>query len=439
MTEFRIKKLSLEGFRGFKKSELLFPDSNILLLIGNNGKGKSSILDSIALLLSDFVKHITDENGKDNIIIQKTDINNSVQKTIIEGTFEAINEIFSIRLSSQLEFLKDITSKDAKKAYTEFVFKMKHAQVLPNYPILVYYKSNRFFKPAKELKLDLSSILSSEKTNTSIYSNALSSRDMTFEDFQTWFRFEEDIENDQIRRLKDFKKTNPKLEAIRMAIKSFFNNLEDTNRLFSELRVERVGAKSKLKIKKGFEDFEIAQLSDGERMLLLLICDVARRLTLANNAQFITQPLNINFLQGSGIVLIDEIDMHLHPKWQRNVLRAMTKTFPNIQFIATTHSPQVLSRVQRESVRVLDDGKILMISSNPIGRDANAILEEIQQVPKRPKEIETLIDSYYASINNNEFETANAFKNQLLVYLDSEDPVFARANAMIERKKMLMP
>ena len=174
-------------------------------------------------------------------------------------------------------------------------------------------------------------------------------------------------------------------------------------------------------------------------MLLLLICDVARRLTLANNAQFITQPLNINFLQGSGIVLIDEIDMHLHPKWQRNVLRAMTKTFPNIQFIATTHSPQVLSRVQRESVRVLDDGKILMISSNPIGRDANAILEEIQQVPKRPKEIETLIDSYYASINNNEFETANAFKNQLLVYLDSEDPVFARANAMIERKKMLMP
>ena len=438
MTEFRIKKLSLEGFRSFKKSEMIFPDSNVLLLIGNNGKGKSSILDSIALLLSDFVKRITDENGKDNLTIQNTDINihSSTKRTIIEGAFEAINEIFSIRLSNQLEFLKDSSSKNSNKAYTDFIIKMKN--VPRNFPILVYYKSNRFFKSAKELKLDLSSILSSGKTNVSIYSNAFSSRDMTFEDFQTWFRFEEDIENDQIRRLKDFKLTNPKLEAIRAAIKSFFNNLEDTKRLFSELRVERVGAKSKFMIKKGSEDFEIAQLSDGEKMLLLLICDIARRLTLANYVQSITQPFNFNFLQGSGIVLIDEIDMHLHPKWQRNVLRALTKTFPNIQFIATTHSPQVLSRVQRESVRVLDDGKILMISSNPIGRDANAILEEIQQVPKRPKEIEILIDSYYANINNNEFEAANAFKNQLLDYLDNEDPVFARANAMIERKKMLM-
>ena len=68
----------------------------------------------------------------------------------------------------------------------------------------------------------------------------------------------------------------------------------------------------------------------------------------------------------------------------------------------------------------------------------NAILEEIQQVSKRPNEIEILIDSYFSQINGNDFDTATVYKKQLLDYLDREDPIFSRGDAMLERKKMLM-
>ena len=435
MNTFRIKSLSLEGFRSFKKTELVFPESNVLLLIGNNGKGKSSILDSIAILLSDFVKRIRDtSNGKNGLSIQRNDVSQAESKTIIKGGFEDDEQAFYIRLTNSLEF-----SKNKDTDYTNFVIKFKHRVSFSNLPILVYYKSNRFFKPAKDFRPNLL-YNTSENAPFSCYDNAFSNLDITFEDFQTWFRLEEDEETEAMRRLQDFASTNYKLDNIRKCIKLFFTNLEDHETSFSDLRVLRTGAKSKLVIKKDGLEFELEQLSDGERMLLLLVCDIARRLGIAHQVDYITGGLLKTFdpLSGSGIVLIDEIDMHLHPKWQRNVLPALIKTFPNIQFIATTHSAQVLSRAQRDSIRVLDNGKILAVSSNPIGRDANAILEEIQQVSKRPNEIEMLIDSYFARINNNDFEAASGFKKQLLGYLDTEDPVFARGNAMMERKKMLM-
>jgi predicted ATP-binding protein involved in virulence len=424
MSAFRINKLSLEGFRSFNKSELVFPKSNVLLLIGNNGKGKSSILDSIALLLGDFTYQVNNPDTIANIELKESDINTNSKEATIRGDFELNKSDFSLVVSTNKKS-DSLTYKEREKA---FIDRQILLYQIEQYPIVVYYRSYRFFKSAETLKDNETN----QGFNKPIYSdNGLSQQNLDFTDFQTWFRLEEDIENDQIRRSKDFKMTNPNLDVIRACVKSFFENLDNADTSFSDLRVERIGTKFQLVIKKESTEFALEQLSDGEKMLLLLVCDIARRLT---QHYFVYQ----NPLECSGIVLIDEIDMHLHPKWQRNVLPALTKTFPNIQFIATTHSAQVISRVQRDSIRVLDAGKILMVSSNPIGRDANAILEEIQQVSKRPKEIEELIEAYFENINNNDFKAAEEYGIQLLNHLDKEDPVFARATSMIERKKMLM-
>jgi predicted ATP-binding protein involved in virulence len=424
MSAFRINKLSLEGFRSFNKSELVFPKSNVLLLIGNNGKGKSSILDSIALLLSDFTNQISSPDVNTNIELRESDINTNSKEATIKGDFKLNKNDFTIAISTNKKS-DSLTPEEREKALIDMQMLLYQTE---QYPIVVYYKSYRFFKSAETLK--------NNETNQSFnkpsyIDNAFSQQYLDFTDFQTWFRLEEDIENDQIRRSKDFKMTNPNLDVIRACVKSFFENLDNADTSFSELRVERIGTNFKLVIKKEATEFALEQLSDGEKMLLLLICDIARRLTQRNFP-------NQHPLKCSGIVLIDEIDMHLHPKWQRNVLPALTKTFPNIQFIATTHSAQVISCVQRDSIRVLDAGKILMVSSNPIGRDTNAILEEIQKVSKRPKEIEDLIEAYFENINNNDFKAAEDYGTQLLNHLDKEDPVFARATSMIERKKMLM-
>ena len=136
-------------------------------------------------------------------------------------------------------------------------------------------------------------------------------------------------------------------------------------------------------------------------------------------------------------MLIDEIELHLHPQWQREVLPALQKTFPNIQFIVTTHSPQVLSRVHRDDIFILKDDQLYKPSSNPIGRDSSDILDEIMEVTKRPQEIQELSDKYFSLLNRKLFEEAQTIRNQLLDKLDSKDPLFIRADAMITRMQLL--
>ncbi|WP_309143275.1 AAA family ATPase [Nostoc sp. CHAB 5836] len=114
---------------------------------------------------------------------------------------------------------------------------------------------------------------------------------------------------------------------------------------FSKLRVRRSPLRMTV-IKQG-EELIVNQLSDGEKCLLAMVGDLARRLAIAN-------PSLPDPLQGSGVVLIDEIELHLHPKWQREIIPALTRTFPNCQFIVTTHSPQVISQVKPEGIYILE-------------------------------------------------------------------------------------
>ena len=133
--------------------------------------------------------------------------------------------------------------------------------------------------------------------------------------------------------------------------------------------------------------------------MLSLVVDIARRLAIAN-------PSLDNKLEGEGIVLIDEIDLHLHPQWQRKLLPALTHTFPNIQFIVTTHSPQVLSHLPKESVFLLEDNKISDQEIYTEGRDSNSILLDAFQVPEIDKEYEVEIKEIYNLISKYDVENA---------------------------------
>ncbi len=146
---------------------------------------------------------------------------------------------------------------------------------------------------------------------------------------------------------------------------------------FSDLRIQRTPMR--MLVRKGKRDLVIDQLSDGEKCLLAMTGDLARRLALANPAM--KDPLHAR-----GIVLIDEIDLHLHPTWQRQVIPALTSTFPHCQFVASTHSPQVIGSVPKESVKLLEDGQLVEKLPHTLGRDANAILSEIMDVPPHPLE-----------------------------------------------------
>ena len=190
-------------------------------------------------------------------------------------------------------------------------------------------------------------------------------------DFRAFFEWYRDKEADEILRAREYENyeyNDPALTCVRRAIEAMIGNV-------SGLRIKRNPVR--MVVDKSGKEICVDMLSDGEKCTLALLGDLARRLVLANpNAE--------NPLEGEGIVLIDEIELHMHPSWQRRILHVLREVFPNIQFIVTTHSPQVLGEVNDEYVIVsleLDsDGNGIARTGirRMDGFDSNMILEEYE-------------------------------------------------------------
>ena len=150
---------------------------------------------------------------------------------------------------------------------------------------------------------------------------------------------------------------------------------------------------------------DVNQLSQGEKSLLALVGDIARRLAILN-------PSLDNPLHGEGVVLIDEVDLHLHPKWQQNLIDKLTQTFPNVQFILTTHSPHIVSDNPDVLVYILDDGELRQYR-NSYGEDANTLLNGVFGVSERTPEIAEKFHKVGDYISNNELDKAKELIDEL--------------------------
>jgi predicted ATP-binding protein involved in virulence len=167
--------------------------------------------------------------------------------------------------------------------------------------------------------------------------------------------------------------------------------------------------------------------------LLALAGDLARRLAIAN-------PSLSNPLEGTGIVLIDEIELHLHPRWQRGIITKLTQTFPNCQFIVTTHSPQVVADVKPENIYLLKSTSNGITAQHPdasFGRDSNRILEDLMGVPERPEDIKNELRNLFRLIDNGDLAAARQLQQRLEELIGESEPDFARAEVLIRRKEVL--
>lgn len=225
----------------------------------------------------------------------------------------------------------------------------KNEQV--NLPLSVYYPVSR---AVLDIPLEISKNYSFDLL--SAYDESLTGI-ANFKVFFEWFREREDLENERLVRralalirlvglenLTDDEKIkeiefnfDKQIEVVRVALKKLFPG-------FSNFKIRRDPLR--MEVEKNGKTVTINQLSDGEKCLIALVGDLARRMAIANST--IENPL-----EGHGIVLIDEIDLHLHPKWQRTVVSKLTEVFPNCQFLISTHSPQVINQVQPENLFIL--------------------------------------------------------------------------------------
>ena len=374
----KIKSLHISNFRGLHNIDIDELDNQSNLFVGINGAGKSSILDAVSCLLSRYTKRIVSLNGLGGNDIALDD----VSITAKEGATISLttDENVTWTLYRSREFVKE--GKSDLSQLNQYLKEVRN-QIVHNpqtsLTVIAHYKVSRAVAsiPLKIRKYKSTAL------PIEAYANALDGNAL-FRDFFSWFREEEDLENERIRDTRNYR--DPGLEAIRKAMYSIFPE-------YTDMRVKR--HPQSLQLRKGDKQLKLNQLSDGEKCYIALVCDLTRRLTLANPS--LSDPL-----QGEGIVLIDEIDLHLHPQWQLSVITKLTSTFPNCQFIFTTHSPIVASDTKGK-VFGLEDGNIIPLRT--FGRNADTILAEIFRVPNPRNEfIQGLINDAYNAIHSNNHE-----------------------------------
>lgn len=430
----RIEKLHIQNFRGLQEIILNLPQTNLAVFIGINGAGKSSILDCMAIMLAQFVARLRNSK-KLEVRFTENDI-----KVKSDSTVNTITILTEQKESLSWKMVQERVYKQDKSNYDEINYYVKRLQENlknhsdSNLPVMVYYQTHRMvFKNPYTFRSKSSKKVKKEIHNQFYaYEKAFSTGVNDFQDFFDWFKEEEDYENEiRLRESRDYR--NPKLEIVRRAIINFLERFSSSH--FSDLRVERsttnrdfysdqVLSQPSLTITKNGQKLRLEQLSDGEKMLLMLVTDLARRLAIAN-------PSSNDALSGEGIVLIDEIDLHLHPQWQRNVIRSLTQTFPNCQFLVSTHSPQVLSGVRRENVFILENSQLVENTPHTYGKDSNSILYELMNVKERPDEVQQQINRCFQLIDDGRLKAAKSALNELSNLLGENDSEVVRANTLI--------
>ncbi len=179
-----------------------------------------------------------------------------------------------------------------------------------------------------------------------------------------------------------------------------------------------------------FENGHVApwsELSDGYHVFIALVADIARRAVMLNEFDGADAPARVE-----GVVLIDELDLHLHPRWQRVALPGLRSAFPRLQFVVTTHSPQVLSSAENRQVRRLVDGKLQEYPVFVEGRDTNAILREHMHTDDRDAEGTRALQELHDFIDQGRGEEAGKRYHDLLARWGDLDPALIWARALMD-------
>ena len=170
-----------------------------------------------------------------------------------------------------------------------------------------------------------------------------------------------------------------------------------------------------------------SEMSDGYHVFFALVADIARRAVMLNQFEAAEAPARIE-----GVVLIDELDLHLHPRWQREALRHLCETFPRLQFVVTTHSPQLLGSAENRQVRRLVDGSLQEGAVLVEGKDTNSILREYMHTEDRDVEGTRALQELHNRIDRGRLEEARELYEELLTRWGDLNPALIRARALMD-------
>ena len=382
--------LKLRNFKGIAELDLTL-DESLTLLAGVNGAGKTSVLQALLAAVTYVWHHISYH-------YPMLEFQENVVRAGSAGTEIALELELPGQSTRELRMTVDGTVPCFDGGWLKLAHAFKEFE--RSLPLVVYYEQNRVARANSSWR-DIS-VSSSQNRKTSLHTTISSPSE-----FKAWFFEKEADEGIEIQQRRDLNYADPELVAVRKLLKPLNG--------FTAVRSRKTPDRSErtLFLVKDGAEVPFDSLSGGEQAFFLLTADLARRLMLAAPSPSTTLET------APGIVCIDEIELHLHPAWQKKILRTLMDTFPACQFVVTTHSPQVIGGVEAHHVRLLEPAENgVRTVSQPIatkGRDSNYVLEGILDTPERDDEVSKLFDEFDRLIDARELENAS----QVLDMLDN--------------------
>ena len=415
----RVTRLKLANVRAIEAAEFNFrPDFN--LVAGINGAGKTTVLDALAVCLSHFVRRVNRLRG--NVVRFDTiDIRMGTDALDVECEIESGER--NARYGYMLHKSRESTVPREDKAglpREQTHDTPERAELIGGpppvstcdepggLPLAILFSTNRSVPseraPAKSA--------ATGGVNAAFSGALMGRRELRLVEFEAWMRVQEALSSER-----------PAAQRVLAAFKTALR------RFLPDYRNLRLGGESVtgsfLRIDRGAATLPLEQLSDGERGVLAMVLDLTRRLAQANPAM--ENPTE----EAEAVVLIDEIELHLHPEWQRRIVENLTKTFPKCQFIATTHSPQVIGEVPHDRIHIMSDGEVYS-PTHSFGVDSSRVLEEIMDTNPRTKKVKDLLSEISRAIGDDRYDDARTLLADLAKHLGEDDPEVTRIRILLD-------
>ena len=415
----RVTSLKLANLRAIKAAEFHFqPGFN--LLVGVNGVGKTTVLDALAVCLSTVVRR-ANRVRRYAVSFDIADMRMGADALDVECVIESGEE--NARYGYMLHTPRERTVAREEKAgmpreqvhdtpgKAEFVGEPPPAATGDEpggRPLAILFSTNRAVPseraPAKS---------AAAGGVTAAFSGALSNRrGLRLVEFEAWMRVQEALSSERPTAKRV-------LTAFRTAV----------TRFLPDYRNPRLGGESVsgsfLLIDRSATTLPVELLSDGERGVLAMVMDLTRRLAQANPA------MEDPAAEAEAVVMIDEIELHLHPAWQRRIVHNLTAAFPRCQFIATTHSPQVIGEVEHDRIQIIANGEVYS-PTHSFGVDSSRVLEEIMDADPRTRKIKALLAQLSQEVGKQRYESARGLLAQLVGRLGEDDPEVTRVRTLLD-------
>lgn len=428
-----IRSIVLKNYRCFENIEMNFHEK-LTVIVGDNGSGKTSILEGIAVSLGTMFIGL---DGRVGVSIYKKDAR---LKAYLMGESEDVQPQYPVEITAKgdidgqaITWKRSLnggngstTVKDAKaltdiaKGYQK---RMRDGDATLVLPIVAYYGTGRLWDYHREKKTDTFK----DNTKTNGYIDSLDGT-ANIKLMMNWFK-KKTIQRIQKRSegLREFVELSVVYRAMQMCYAritghqgvAFDYNL-DTNEI--ECRyIDENGLQMII---------PLSQMSDGYKSTISLIADIAYRMAVLN------PQMGIDVIDKTdGVILIDEVDLHLHPAWQHRILGDLQEIFPRVQFIVTTHAPAVISSAKSENLMILKDYKVLEASAESYGNDINSILKDIMGVSDRNPVIADLFSRFYSLLNDGQYDVAEKILDEIDGQRDYHDKEVAadRVKLKLER------